>query len=228
MSASTAKEAKKGLSIAMKFEELKLLPGTSLQLQFHNVADVRERSQLVGYLKNKAVVISTPMSNGSPKPVKIGEKLNIRFFSSESGSAVAFSADIKHVTVSPFPQLYLAYPATVATGEVRKAARVSTQLIATVKSHGNSLSATIVDLSTSGCRIDSSKVLGVVGDHVILVTKVEAAGNERIVQLPCEIKMVMDDDPDADVRSYGIAFEDLSEEVSLILHAYVYYHLRHV
>ncbi|MDX1491920.1 MAG: flagellar brake protein [Pseudohongiellaceae bacterium] len=213
----------------MKFEELKLLPGTPLQLQFHHAPDTRERSLLVGYLKNKGLVISTPMVKGSPRPVKVGQKLNVRFFSSESGSAVAFSSQAIHVTVAPFPQVYLAYPSEIATGEVRKAVRVATDLIATVKiGGGDSLSMSIVDLSTSGCRVESARSLGTAGDRIILLTKVEAAGSQHILQLPSVIKIVMDDESSAGVRSYGLAFEDLSAEVNLILHAYVYYHLGHV
>lgn len=217
----------KGLPVVMKFEELKLLPSTPLQLQFHNAPNIRERTLLVGYLKNKAIVITTPLVKGSSRPVKIGEHLNIRFFSSEASSAVAFSSQITHVTVSPFPQLYLSYPQAVATGEIRQAVRVSTELISTVKAGDISLSATIVDLSTTGCRVESSKPLGAAGDRFTLVAKVDAAGARRIVRLPCEIKMVIDDDPASEQCSYGLAFETLNEEVSLILHAYVYYQLRH-
>ncbi|WP_390595050.1 flagellar brake protein [Simiduia litorea] len=210
----------------MKFEGLKLLPGIPLQLQFHHTPDVRERSLLVGYLKNKGIVVTTPQINGGSRPVKLGEQLNIRLFSSEANSAVAFSAQTTHVTVSPFPQLYLSYPSSVATGEIRKAVRVSTDLISTIKIAGASLSATIVDLSTSGCRIESPKPLGVAGDRFVMVTKVDAAGLRRIIQLPCEIKVVINESLETDVCSYGLAFEALSEEVSLVLHAYVYYQLR--
>lgn len=212
----------------MKFEELKLIPGTPLQLQFHHSSEVRERSYLVGYLKNKGIVLTTPIVKGSPRPVQVGEKLNIRFFSSESGSAVAFSSQTIHVAVSPFPQIFLAYPPEVATGEVRKAARVATELISTVKVNGASLSASIVDLSTTGCRVESPTAIGVAGDHITLVTKINAAGAQRIVQLPCEIKMLIEDYQSTGLFSYGLSFESLSEEVSLVLHAYVYYQMRHV
>ena len=220
------KEADQEFPVAMKFEGLKLLPGVPLQLQFHHTPDIRERSLLVGYLKNKAIVVTTPQINGGSRPVKIGEQLNIRLFSGEANSAVAFSSQTTHVTVSPFPQLYLAYPPTITTGEIRKAVRVSTELISTVKVGGASLAATIVDLSTSGCRVESTKPLGNAGDHFILVTKIDAPGTRRIVQLRCEIMVVISDDANAGAYSYGLSFETLSEEVSLILHAYVYYQLR--
>jgi c-di-GMP-binding flagellar brake protein YcgR len=210
----------------MNFIGLKLLPGVPLQLQFHHTPEMRERSLLVGYLKNKAIVVTTPQVSGGFRPVKVGEQLNVRFFSSEANSAVAFSTQITHVTVSPFPQIYLAYPVEIATGEIRKAVRVSTRLISTVKADGVSLGATIVDLSTSGCRVESTKPLGAAGDRFVLVTKIEAAGVRRIVQLPCEIKVVINEDLSVESCNYGLAFESLTEEVSLILHAYVYYQLR--
>jgi c-di-GMP-binding flagellar brake protein YcgR len=210
----------------MKFEGLKLLPGVPLQLQFHHSPDVRERSLLVGYLKNKAIIVTTPTTNGGARAVKVGEQLNIRLFSSEANSAVAFSTQTIHVSVSPFPQLFLAYPKEVATGEIRKAVRVATELISTVKADGQSLAATIVDLSTSGCRVESAKPLGQAGDRFTLVTKIDAAGIRRIVQLPSEIKVVVNSDPGAGNYLYGLAFEALTEEVSLVLHAYVYYQLR--
>lgn len=210
----------------MKFEDLKLLSGTPLQLQFHHTPDIREKSLLVGFLRRKAVIVTTPTVNGGARAVKIGEQLNIRLFSNESNSAIAFSASTIHVTVSPFPQLYLAYPQEVATGEIRKAVRVATDIISTVKRDGVSTAATIVDLSTSGCRLESTKSLGEVGTRFTLVTKVDAAGTRRIIQLNCEIKVIISEESTTGTYLYGLSFETPSEEVSLILHAFVYYQLR--
>ena len=210
----------------MKFEGLKLLPGSPLQVQFLHTPDIRERSLLVGYLKNKAIIITTPSINGGPRAVKVGEQLNIRLFSGEANSAVAFSSQTVHVTVSPFPQLFLSYPKQVATGEIRKAVRVSTNLISTIKKDTASLPASIVDLSTSGCRVESSQPLGEVGSTFALITKVDTAGMRRIIQLPCELKVVINDDPEVGRYLYGLAFDTLDEDISLILHAYVYYQLR--
>lgn len=211
----------------MKFEGLKLLPGSPLQLQFHNTSDVREKSQLIGYVKNRGIIVSTPMINGGPRSAKLGERLNVRLFSGEANSAVAFSSAVIHVSISPFAQLYIAYPSDIATDEIRKAARVSTRLISTAKMGDKSCAATIVDLSTSGCRIESATSLGLAGTTFTLVTKIEAAGSPRIIQLQSEIKVVINEAESSDDNYvYGLAFNDMSEDVKLVLHAFVYYQLR--
>lgn len=210
----------------MKFDALKLLPGAPLQLQFKLTPDARERSQLIGYIKNKAVIVSTPTVSGGARAVKIGEQLNIRLFSNECNSAIAFSSQVIHVSASPLPMLYLEYPQEIATGEVRKAVRVVTELIATVKSGGQSSAATIVDLSTTGCRLECGQKLGELGTRFVLVTKVEAAGSHHIIQLNCEIKAVINEDLLHTQYVYGLAFNDMKDEAKLILHAYVYYQLR--
>lgn len=210
----------------MKFEGLKLLPGSPLQLQFKHSPDIRERSMLVGYIRKNSVIVSTPTVNGGARAVKVGEQLNVRLFSNECNSAIAFSSQVIHVTVSPTPLLYLDYPSDIATGEVRKAARIATNLISTVKIDGKSLSATIVDLSTTGCRLDSQHPLGELGSKFTLVTKMDAAGSPHIVQLHCEIKALINEDGGQNHYIYGLAFGDLKDEAKLILHAYVYFQLR--
>lgn len=207
----------------MRFEGLKLLPGAPLQLQFKHTPDLRERSVLVGYVKNKAVIVSTPLVNGGARPVKIGEQVNLRLFSNECNSAIAFSSQVIHVTLSPLPMLHLEYPQEIATGEVRKAVRVQTDLIATIKLDGNSYACNIVDLSTSGCRIETSQPLGPPDRQLVMLTKLVAAETPRIIQINCTIKAVIRDEPP---YIYGLSFDVLSEEVKLVLHAYVYFQLR--
>lgn len=207
----------------MKFDDLSLVPGNKLQLQFRKTPDNRDNSYLVGYRSGRSILITTPeLPNGSPRSTKVGDELNVRLFSSKTNSAAAFSTQVSHVSVVPFPHLHLSYPAKVDTDEVRKAARVSTNLKTIVEVDGEPVAASIVDLSTSGCRVESDQALGNPGDHVNLLTYIQVADTSRRFPLPADI---MNQQEENGIFKYGIAFKGMSEEIALILHAYVYYQL---
>ncbi|GAA5315695.1 MAG: hypothetical protein AseanaTS_09000 [Candidatus Pelagadaptatus aseana] len=207
----------------MKFDDLSLVPGNRLQLQFKKTPDSRENSFLVGYRSGRSILITTPeISNGSPRSTKVGEQLNVRLFSSKTNSAAAFTTQVSHVSVVPFPHLHLSYPQKVDTDEVRKAARVATNLKTVVEVEGEPIGATIVDLSTSGCRVESDQPLGQPGETINLLTYIQVADTSRRFPLPAEIKNQQEENG---IYKYGMAFSGMSEEITLILHAYVYYQL---
>ncbi len=210
----------------MKFDDLNLVPGNALQLQFKFNSDSREKSYLIGYRSGRSILITTPeLSNGAPRAIKVGEELNVRLFAEATNSAAAFSTQVTHVSIVPYPHLHLAYPTILNTDEVRKAARVSTTLKSSVKCGNNTIDATIVDLSTTGCRIESETTLGDAGSQITVMTRIKVANTSRLFPLPAEIKTIIDRETSQSNFTYGLAFQKMPEEVSLVLHAYVYYQL---
>ncbi|WP_164880774.1 flagellar brake protein [Aestuariirhabdus litorea] len=211
----------------MTLDDLKLMPGLPLQLQFHHTEDIRERSRLVGYLAGTSLLVTTPVTNGGPRPARPQDKINVRFFSNETNSAVAFSTEVIHVSMVPFPCLHLRYPNAIATDEIRRAVRIEVKQIASLQVNGEKIPATIVDLSTGGCRLESRHDHLRSGDQLIITVKLEVANISRVLNLKGEVRTVLDSCrlPDC-VAAYGVLFGELPEQEQLILHAYVYTHLR--
>ncbi|MCL6414919.1 flagellar brake protein [Aestuariirhabdus sp. Z084] len=208
-------------------DKLKLLPGLPLQLQFHHTEDIRERSRLVGYLSGTSIIVTTPMSHGAPRPVRPHDKVNVRFFSNETNSAVGFSTEVIHVSMVPFPNLHLSYPESVATDEIRRSVRIDVQEIASVVIKGEKVPTTIVDLSTGGCRIESRQKFASAGDSVTITVKLEVAGISRVLNLSGEVRTELDSYrlPNS-TAAYGVLFGELEDEDQLLLHAYVYSNMR--
>ncbi|WP_225675921.1 hypothetical protein [Thalassolituus marinus] len=55
-----------------RFEDLKLLPGQPLQLDFEGYSSDRDRSLLVGYRAGQGIIVTTPIVNGSPLGAEAG------------------------------------------------------------------------------------------------------------------------------------------------------------
>lgn len=206
----------------MNFEDFRLLPGTPLQLQF-KTNDDRKKSRLIGYNPNKSIIITTPIDGGFPRTTHNGETLNIRLFSNVTNSAVAFTSSIIHIGIIPYHHLHLAPPKSIESDAVRKAARISTNVEAMCEIDGIRNNSSIVDLSTAGCRIQADIGIATNGDKLVLYTKLHVAETVCNLMISGEIKAVMDtDDNDTDKCMYGIAFDDIKDNVRLVLHAFVY------
>jgi c-di-GMP-binding flagellar brake protein YcgR len=206
----------------MNFEDLKLLPGTPLQLQFQ-ASNERKKSRLIGYNPNKSILISTPLDGGLPRNTHNGEKLTIRLFSNATNSAIAFTSSIIHIGIIPYHHLHLIPPKSIETDAVRKAARISTRIEAMCEIDGISQKIYIVDLSTAGCRIEADEGFGLNGDNLTLYAKLHVAETVCNLIINGQIKAVIDtDNSDTEKWLYGIDFEDLKDNVRLVLHAYVF------
>lgn len=211
----------------MNFEALKLQPDATLHLQFHRTPDKRHTSRLIGYLPTKSVIVSTPHIGDLPRPTKVGEGINVRFFSEVTNSAAAFSAQVIHVAVTPYPHLHLSYPESIEADHIRKSVRVKTNLLAAASLSGRKVVASIINISTTGCRIKSKETLGSPGEQLKIAVKVDVAGTKHTLTLSGIIMAAMGavDNDGIHEDVCGIDFVDVSPETLLILHAYVYYRL---
>ena len=206
----------------MNFEDLKLLPGTPLQLQFQS-SNERKKSRLIGYNPGKSIIISTPHDGGLPRNTHNGETLNIRLFSNATNSAIAFTSSIIHIGVIPYHHMHLVPPKSIVTDAVRKAARIETNIEAMCEIDGIMEKIHIVDLSTAGCRLEADVGFGINGDKLILYAKLHVAETVCNLIINGEVKAVLDaDNKDTEKCQYGIDFDDIKDNVRLVLHAYVY------
>lgn len=204
----------------LNFEDLKLLPGTKIDLRSEKNTLINGSSTYLGFKKNNTLIVSTPMHKGEPVPCRPDQEVDARFFVNHLNSACAFRSTINHVSVLPYPHIHLNIPEILQLGEIRKSARASVDLIATVniKAISKRVSATISDISVDGAKIHSDDLLGNKQDEIGITTKIKVMDMENCVSLRGVIRTT----PDSEGKgSYGIEFTDLTESTKIFVYAFV-------
>ncbi|GAA6135547.1 hypothetical protein NBRC116188_23370 [Oceaniserpentilla sp. 4NH20-0058] len=204
------------------FLDLKLSPGQLLQLQFEGYTDVREKSILVGYRRNASIIVTMPTGMG----IKVGEKINVRFFYGRKSSACAFQTEVIHISTAPFSHMHLKMPDEVLIGEVRQNVRADVEVISRVEfeEEGNAqtTSAKIVDLSLNGARIIGRKFDFEVGSEIHLIFKLVVTEIEYELSVPATARSKQEIENGCSV---GLQFHDLPANDKIALQAFVLTHI---
>ena len=111
--------------------------------------------------------------------------------------------------------------------ELRRTQRVTIQAICAVKNDtlpgAEPMPAVMLDLSIGGTLIESPKQLGIEGDSVSVATRLAVAQEERYLSLPGVIRSAQKMVKNTPVLyQYGIEFQTMNADTSLILHGFVY------
>lgn len=204
-----------------RFEDLKLLPGQALQLEFDGYSNERDRALLVGYMPGRSIIVSTPVKNGSPLSLKNGMSLAVRFFATQINSACAFKTEIVHVSRAPFAHLHLAIPKELVLGEVRSSVRANVKLICSVMygtDYNNKTASKITDLSLGGARLECASLPVEEGQELRITAQLTVSGIDRIITLVAITRSV---NVEEKTVSVGVQFTDMSDSDRIMLHAYV-------
>jgi len=208
-----------------RFEELRLLPGQALQLEIEGYTNDRDRSVLVGYRSGYGLIVTTPMSNGTPMSLKLGTPLNVRLFATQMNCACAFHSEIVHISRAPYPHLHLAQPTRLELGEVRSSVRANVKLIASVHFGQDLLqqtSAIISDLSLGGARLSGRNLPVMAEEKISVSAQLMISGVERVVTLNGIVRSVHTEGQNTRV---GVQFLDISDTDKISLQAYVLSHI---
>lgn len=213
----------------MNFSDLRLLPGTVLQLQFVDVSGERSTSKLLGSLAGESVLVTLPLKAGQLLPVTKDQRVVVRAIT--SSAAIAFQTVIEKVCSSPYAYLHLEYPTEVSVNRVRTSPRIATKIEAKVSNEsaipkGEAKAARILDVSPTGARIELPADSVKIGDDITLNSMFNFSDVDRSVALKAVVRArtgaaAEEEEADKPVV-YGIEFVDLNEEMNLFLHAYVY------
>ncbi len=205
-----------------RFEDLKLLPGQALQLDFEGYSSDRDRSLLVGYRAGQGIIVTTPIVNGSPLVLKLGTPLAVRLFATQVNSACAFRTEVTHISRVPYPHLHLAMPKQLQLGEVRKTVRARVDVICSVHfgdGFRDKTSARILDLSLGGARINTRNMAATIGDDIKLTAQISVSGIERIVTVSAIVRSLTPGGG-TDIQA-GLQFTEMSDSDRITLHAFV-------
>jgi hypothetical protein len=209
-------------------EEIKLAIGDALHLQSQSEGSsaTRYTVKLIGYLRGKGLIVTTPTQDGKFLLMREGQAFVVRLFSGKS--AFAFPATIFKVANVPYPHLHLTWPGRVKGLIVRSGARARVNLIAAITdARGNQRSGLIENLSTGGCSLGSKDVCGRTDDHIQVSFRANLNEIEQVFQLDGVVRSVQQDVEHSDGASHqhGVQFVDMAQQDQLALTAFVYHKL---
>lgn len=223
-SSSTTTEAPPSRETITTLEATKIRVGDVLQMQ--SSADApRLLVKLIGYLKNRGLVVTQPESAGELIMLKEGQSFIIRFFSGQN--AYAFTSVVARQTSVPFPHLHLSYPREVRGLEIRKDSRIDVELIAatlmTDGSEQRSGAGKIINLSRGGAAMRAKSPMGAKGQTINVKFKIAINEMQSYVVFDSIIRTLEQDPADpAMPYLHGLQFLNAEPNMSLALAAFVY------
>ncbi|WP_108125945.1 flagellar brake protein [Saccharospirillum mangrovi] len=210
---------------SIDFSKIRLTTGLSMKLEVEGGDSKRHNVNLIGYIPGRTVLITTPLL-GEHRPLLLRKEQGVivRFFSNKS--ACAFRTQVAHICTTPAYYLHLTWPDRVEAGEIRKAERVLANLQVTIVNQSSTTgergTGAIVDLSTTGARLETLQALGKPGDILLMTSKVSVGHVTRVISIEAVIRAVLDrKELSNSAAAYGIEFKYVSDIDFLALQAFV-------
>ncbi|MBC7499507.1 MAG: flagellar brake protein [Herminiimonas sp.] len=219
--AAAAAAASDAKEVMIDMDDVRWSVGETLYLQLHGNPTVRYTVRMIGYVKNKTVFVTAPSVDGKFEFIREGQTFVVRAFSGKK--AYAFIASAVKAVHTPHPYLHLSYPKQVRCSIVRKGARASVKIIASVTlgMPEQTAAAVLTDMSVGGASGILKEVLGAKGDEGKVVFKVRAADNEEYLTLKAVLRSLTPSE-NGDGFRHGFEFIDVSMRDRLILSAFVH------
>jgi len=206
-------------------KDFKVRLGDPIQLQFIPL-DERERltAKIIGHTPNKSIIISAPSVNGKFPLLKENQPFVVRML--QGNDVYGFeSSSLKYYSI-PYPHVHLSCPKDLECITVRGSRRVGTETIVSVTTLENpdkSLSISMLNTSATGALLQTSNLLGELGDEINISVELEIALIKKYLRIKAIIRNIStSDDNEDELNKYGVQFLDLSDEQKLIINAYVY------
>ena len=222
--ASSAADAPASRETITTLEATKIRIGDPLSMQ-KSSEDPRLVVKLIGYVKNRGLIVTVPGSDGEFVMLKDGQSFICRFFSGQN--AYAFTTTVAKQTSVPFPHLHLSYPREVRGLEIRKGSRVDVELIAAISAEGDgaakSSAGKIVNISTGGGALRAKLPLGEKGDAISVKFKITVSEIQTYIVFDSIIRTIAQDQVDPSMPYlHGLQFLDPDPGMAMALAAFVY------
>jgi c-di-GMP-binding flagellar brake protein YcgR len=209
---------------SFSFLDMRLRVGDRIQLQLPaSMGTERYVVRLIGYVENASVLVSMPATNGMSLPVRNGDNVVARVFTSRT--AFAFDSTIERVSTIPYNYLHLSYPAVVQGAVVRQAPRVKTKIIASIAVGEEKHSAVIQNISARGALISMRQPLSKSLQHVMVSFRINLHGVDSHLHVKAVIRNVQTDDKDPNEPlkyHHGVEFLELQATDNMILQSLIY------
>ena len=207
--------------LVLDLDDAKWVVGETIYMQAVDNPSVRYTVRLIGYAKNKTVIVTAPMLEGKFEFIRDGQAFVVRAFSGKK--AFAFLASAVKSVHTPYPYLHLSYPKEVRCTVVRRGIRAQVKIIASV-TLGNperTGAATLLDLSTGGTSGNIKTQLGRKGDEGYVKFKLHVAEVDEYMSLKAVLRSVAPAENGEGFR-HGFEFVDTTVRDRLVLTAYVH------
>ncbi len=208
-------------TVMLDLDSVRWYVGETFYLQVHDNASIRYTVKLVGFVKNKSILVTAPVIEGKGALIRDGQTFIVRAFPGKK--AYAFTASALKSVFSPHAYLHLSYPKLVRCTAIRQGSRAAVKIIAsvTIGSPEQTAAATLSDLSMGGSSGVIKKPLGKKNDTGIIKFKVNAAGNDEYLSLNIILRSISPTE-NTDEYRHGFEFVDVSTQSKLILSAFVH------
>jgi len=205
--------------------KMRLTAGLGMNMEVVGGDGNRHTGTLIGLVPGRTVLVTTPML-GENRPLLLRKDQSVicRFFSHKV--ACAFRSQVVHLCTTPMHYFHLGWPSQVEVGTIRKSERVLANLQVSIVNQSDSswerTFGAIVDLSTSGARLESVDPIGGVGEQILISGKVVIGHVTRLISIEAIIRAELDKFELANsTAAYGIEFKYVSDIDFLALQAFV-------
>ncbi len=175
----------------------------------------------LGFLLEHSVMVTAPRVSGTLVPVYVNDGITIRYI--RDNHVHGFKTRVLVFNRNPYPHMHLEYPEAIAEHRVRSAHRVVMRLEGRMVADGREETVTILDISDSGARIQSTREDLAVDAEVELHLAVEFAGTREDLSLASVVKNAnLNEDHDQLLMHYGLAFKDMESMQRMMLRGFIY------
>lgn len=209
------------------FQDMQLKVGHRLQLKIasytkttsHKTNNSFLTATLFGYVENRALIVSMPVSNNiAGEPFIEGDQILARLFSGQC--VFSFSVFVEKIIKLPFKYLHLSFPERISGQVIRKSRRIKCNIPASVSEA--STPATITNISVTGAEIYASSSLGALGEKIILSFTITILDKDIALSVQSIIRSVKETKKnDADIFYFGIEFTALKTDQVIELHSLI-------
>ena len=208
----------------LSFSELNLGFGQKLDLlPKPGEKDVIFACELIGCLPGESIIIGPSESGLLPRMVE-GQRVVVRV--KLPGGIALFPSIVLFVSEVPTVMVYLDYPRDIKFRQVRGALRVNVSQPVLAYNLSDTQHAAIpgkiVDISTSGARLEMFELLGTKGDKLELKGKFAVGEVERKLSIEATIRMHKQE---GESHIYGIEFSECEEDKLLVLLGFTFHAL---
>ena len=219
---STDKTPAPSKEILVDMADVRWAVGETMFLQVLDNSALRYTVKLIGFVKNKTILMTAPMSDGKFEFIREGQSYIVRAFSGKK--AYAFMASAIKSVHTPHPYLHLTYPKQVRCNVVRQAARADVKIIASLsvgEHEARSGAGMLTDLSVGGASATAKEPLGAKGEVGRVKFKLQAVGQDEFLNLQAILRWVGPAENSSGFK-HGFEFVDVAMHDRLILSAFVH------
>lgn len=206
------------------FRAMGLRPGDRLQLELPGPLGARRAVvRVIGYQEGRALLVTPPFQEGSCVPLLEGERVRARLFTGRQ--AYGFESFVDRACLQGLDYLQLSFPTHIHVVNVRKALRVKTCTVASLRPTDAETAmpptaALIVDLSTSGAGLVACRAIAGKEDRVTLSFTLRMEEASTAIETRAFVRSVNPDPATGGFR-LGLQFDRLEDLQYLALKAYV-------